>query len=333
MPKHFGHKNNENKSINKNEKLKQKIKQMIETTNLLQNHKQKEADLLKIKQDKLEKLLNECDKIDNKKLKNDIKNISKLYLDSFRKQRKQRKERRKNRQKQRKKAKEEIKKKRKEYYDIISKATINILPKSKSEINNSNVLNIFIDGWNVISTHKLCRKQMRKNKSKAIQIFIKLLNEFINNNNNYDYDMNIKCLFDGNGKNYKDGNTNIEYTGNEISVDDKLVNMFSNLEKNDNKCNLIITSDKELTYKLYQTGVYVMKSSIFYKTYLNKSNNDDDDDDIINNELSKKIAMNMNIDNNDNQNGGDIMDQDEDDNDDDKYTFNDNDNNMNDIDI
>ena len=304
MPKKAGGAN----KLSKNEKFKQKIKTMIEKTKLLQQRRQHQADLLKVQQEKLQSLLDGSSKIDGNTLKNEIKSIAKGYKDSTKAYKKQRKERLKKQRQQRKKEKAEIKRRKQEYLTAINRARINKLPQNKEEINNSNVLNIYIDGWNIISCDKLCRKQMRKNRLNAISRFIRLIKmNFIDNKDvlNLPYQVNIYCLFDGNGSNELNEGINIEFTGKE-SVDNKLINTFNKIEnKDDNKCNLIITSDRELTYKLYQTGVKVMTSSAFYKTYLRE--------DVIGNELAKTIAMKMNLHSDDEQdqndnNNPDIMD-------------------------
>ena len=122
--------------------------------------------------------------------------------------------------------------------------------KKKQDVNNSNVLNIYIDGWNIISCDKLCRKQIRKQRSNAIQRFIGLIKGGIIDKKyrlNVSYDININVLFDGNGKNEViNQGINIESTTKQISVDDKLVNMFKEKEnQNDNICNLVITIERE----------------------------------------------------------------------------------------
>merc|ERR1712130_1037991 len=62
-------------------------------------------------------------------------------------------------------------------------------------------------------------------------------------------------------------------------VDDKLVELFSKNDKKTNSNILVITSDKELTFRLYEIGVKVMKSGCFYKAFLKEKEKENDHDE------------------------------------------------------
>eukprot|EP01083_Nonionella_stella_P112401 330602_1 len=74
----------------------------------------------------------------------------------------------------------------------------------------------------------------------------------------------------------------VVYSTRKLSVDDLLVEMLSKSGKDNNSNVLVITSDKSLTLRLYEIGVKVMKSGVFYQTFL--AQKEDDGDVVMNTE-------------------------------------------------
>ena len=295
---------------------KENLEKMIGKIQELKAEKNEEILLLNEQENELQALLSNCDNLDTKTLKKEIKNIAKKFKikkkemnlkrksfkkggkgakgrkkekKQFNKEEKQKlKEERKKAKEEKKKLKEERKRLKKEKLDLLSSARLNALPASKAEIGNKSVLNIYVDGYNVIGCDSICRKSMRSKRGgmkKARQRLAKLLQEnFMNKIKNQElvfdgYNINnIKLWFDGNGKNDQYQDIEITFSTKKQIVDDKLVELFSKNDKNDNVNILVITTDKELTLRLHQIGVKVMKSSTFYKTYLKEEDKNEDDE-------------------------------------------------------
>merc|ERR1712217_595717 len=85
---------------------------------------------------------------------------------------------------------------------------------------------------------------------------------------NLGYDVQLTLWFDGGkGQTEKYGDVQIAYSSKNQIVDDKLVQMFGgDLGRSGNF--LVVTSDRNLTLRLHDVGVKVMKSGRFYKQYL-----------------------------------------------------------------
>merc|ERR1712154_435865 len=94
------------------------------------------------------------------------------------------------------------------------------------------------------------------------------------------YNLSVKLWFDGNGKNRKIEDVQIEFSTKQQTVDDRLVEIFGKNDKSENVNYLVITSDRELTLRLYNVGVKVMKSSVFYRMYLKEKNDKSMDEDL-----------------------------------------------------
>merc|ERR1719384_420586 len=84
---------------------------------------------------------------------------------------------------------------------------------------------------------------------------------------NLGYDIQLTLWFDGGkGQTEKYGDIQIAFSSKDQIVDDKLVQMFSGNGTSGNL--LVVTSDRNLTLRLHDVGVMVMKSGRFYKQYL-----------------------------------------------------------------
>ena len=81
---------------------------------------------------------------------------------------------------------------------------------------------------------------------------------------------NIELFYDGNGQDKLDKNVNISHSGKNIIVDDLWINLLTQKQGNgiDTSHIVCVTSDRELTVRLHNIGVTVMKSGKFFKTYL-----------------------------------------------------------------
>merc|ERR1719384_2474254 len=84
---------------------------------------------------------------------------------------------------------------------------------------------------------------------------------------NLGYDIQLTLWFDGGkGQTEKYGDIQIAFSSKDQIVDDKLVQLFSGNGTSGNL--LVVTSDRNLTLRLHDVGVMVMKSGRFYKQYL-----------------------------------------------------------------
>eukprot|EP01084_Bolivina_argentea_P134223 236787_1 len=150
-------------------------------------------------------------------------------------------------------------------------------------INNNDTLHIYIDGYNISGCDRLCRDLMYKSKGtkyKARQRMAELIQYLFIEKIKLKYNIVMHLWFDGHiDKQYTQNNKSIEiYKDIEIThtpinyvVDDKLVDEFSKINKDKNCNKLVITSDRELIIRLYECGVYSMKSGRFYKQFLKEN--------------------------------------------------------------
>jgi predicted RNA-binding protein with PIN domain len=279
---------------NNTEKMKEKLRKMISKTNELKHKKQNEVDILDEQEAELQQLFDIADTLDAKTLRNRIKNIAKSFRNKKKSMRKCNKNKnkkcnkwnkqaRKGAKQERKLAKEERKRLKKEKKEKLALAQLEALPVNIS----GNELYIYVDGYNIIGCDNVCRKSMRRRggmKKSRRRLSTLLQEEFINKYKSGVLGLNyvpiVKLYFDGNGMNEVCGDIEITFSTKKQIVDDKLVEIFSKNNKKENGNILVITSDRELTLRLYDIGVQVMKSSTFYKTFL-KGNGDVDmvDDD------------------------------------------------------
>merc|ERR1719336_2802827 len=163
---------------------------------------------------------------------------------------------------QRKKAKFEMKMK-------VKAARVDNLPPA----GNHSTLFIHVDGYNLIGCDAECRKGMRGKRGgmkRSRQRLARLLQEqFMEKVSamNLGYDIQLTLWFDGGkGQTEKYGDIQIAFSSADQIVDDKLVQMFSGIGTSGNL--LVVTSDRNLTLRLHDVGVMVMKSGRFYKQYL-----------------------------------------------------------------
>eukprot|EP01084_Bolivina_argentea_P134222 236786_1 len=150
-------------------------------------------------------------------------------------------------------------------------------------INNNDTLHIYIDGYNIIGCDRQCRDFMYKSKRtkyKARNRMAALIQHLFIEKIKLKYNIVMHLWFDGHiDKQYTQNNKSIEiYKDIEIThtpinyvVDDKLVDEFSKINKDKNCNKLVITSDRELIIRLYECGVYSMKSGRFYKQFLKEN--------------------------------------------------------------
>merc|ERR1712113_270816 len=290
---------------NNSQKVRERLQRMIYKMQELRQKKLNEIQLLDEQEKKLQALLNNADNSDNKTIKNEIKNIAKSFKNKRKqfknnnnKQRKkyekkqfkqQRKEFNKKRKEQRKLEKEERKRLKKEKIEKLSMARLELLPSDRNEIGGNSTLYVYVDGYNVIGCDGMCRKNMRgrggmkKARSRLAgllqQNFLDTFGEL-----KLDYDVAVNLWFDGNGKDEKYGDIQITFSTKKQIVDDKLVELFSKNNKKQNSNILVITTDKALTLRLYEIGCKVIKSSVFYKTFLKdkeENNNNEQKEEIV----------------------------------------------------
>jgi len=164
------------------------------------------------------------------------------------------------------------------------KLKVNKLPSNKSEIGDSSTLYLYVDGYDIIGCDSLCRSNMRIKKMKESRgRLTKLFQErFVNQKYGelkLDYNIIAKLWFDGNGKNEKCGDIEILFSTK--NGDDELVKLLKSKndeEKEQNDNVLVITSDKERTFRLNEIGVKVMKSRCFYRRFLKENKNEKKDE-------------------------------------------------------
>eukprot|EP00483_Globobulimina_turgida_P000723 UN00723 len=145
---------------------------------------------------------------------------------------------------------------------------------------NNDTLHIYIDGYNIIGCDRECRNFMYKTKNtkyKARQRMAELFQHLFIEKIKLKYKIITHLWFDGHiDKEYTKNNKSIEifkdieitHTPIDYVVDDKLVDDFSEISRDKNSDKLVITSDRELIVRLYECGVYSMKSCRFYKQFL-----------------------------------------------------------------
>merc|ERR1711933_585962 len=91
----------------------------------------------------------------------------------------------------------------------LENARCSSLPASKNEIGGNEVLNVYVDGYNIIGCDSLCRQNMRGKgggMKKARIRMAELLQQRVLNKWStlgFDYDLSVKLWFNGNGKNEK----------------------------------------------------------------------------------------------------------------------------------
>merc|ERR1719295_77244 len=174
--------------------------------------------------------------------------------------------------KQEKKAKREEKKRVKlEMKEKLTAARLSTLPPSGDDSDESTLF-IHVDGYNLIGCDAECRKGMRGKRGgmkRSRERLARLLQEqFMEKVSamNPGYDIQLTLWFDGGkGQTEKYGDIQIAFSSADQIVDDKLVQMFSGIGGGNF---LVVTSDRNLTLRLHDVGVKVMKSGLFYKQYL-----------------------------------------------------------------
>jgi len=188
--------------------------------------------------------------------------------------------------KQEKKAKREERKRAKlEMKDTLAAARLSALPSMEID-SDGTTLCIHVDGYNLIGCDAECRKGMRGRRGgmrKSRQRLARLLQErFMDRLEvlKLGYNVQLTLWFDGKGQSEKYGDIDIAFSGSDQIVDDKLVQMFGAMKGNF----LVVTSDRNLTVRLHECGVMVIKSGTFYKKYLKmkeseKMDVDDNDED------------------------------------------------------
>eukprot|EP01083_Nonionella_stella_P067525 178668_1 len=299
-----GKKKPNRKHQNKNNNLKDRLEGMITNIDDLKARKQKEIELLNEEQECLKQLLQSD--MPPKALRKEIQKIGKLYRQKRkqlfkgkapRKPRKHKgnkkdrmaaKQERNERKTQRRLAKEERKRGRQERVKQLDAARVVSLPVDRKEIGGHSTLCVHVDGYNIIGCDALCRKAMRgrgKGRKQARQRLVTLVQkQFLDAIAalNPAYAVEVNVWFDGNGEGMKCDGVSVVYSTRKQSVDDMLVEMLSKSGKDNNANVLVITSDKALTLRLYEIGVKVMKSGVFYKTFL--AQKEDDGDVVMNTE-------------------------------------------------
>lgn len=275
--------------------MKKKLERMIGKMQELKDQKQRECELLEDQKSALKELANNADKLNDKELRQKIKEIAKSFkmrknikkrknkkLKDCKEERKRKRKRIKN---QKKLQREERRKAKEEKLEKLRCARIESLPSNKSEIGDSSTLYIYVDGYNVIGCDSSCRRNMRGRgggiKRSRLRLTRLIQENFINKYGELglNYNIAVKLWFDGNGKNEKYKDIEISFSTKRQIVDDKLVELFSKNDKKTNSNILVITSDKELTFRLYEIGVKVMKSGCFYKTFLKEKEKENDHDE------------------------------------------------------
>jgi predicted RNA-binding protein with PIN domain len=186
---------------------------------------------------------------------------------------------------EKKQEKEERKRLKREKKEKLEAARLDALP-SKADIGGNDTLVLYVDGYNIIGCDSVCRKSMRGRgggmKKSRTRIATLLQREFVNKlaSLKLEYGVLVNLWFDGNGKDEKFGDIHVSFSSKKQIVDDKLVETFSRNAKEQNANILVVTSDRELTLRLNEIGVKVMKSGTFYNSFLKekeeKASNDDD---------------------------------------------------------
>merc|ERR1719499_2236385 len=173
------------------------------------------------------------------------------------------------RREEKKKAKQERKTAKHEMKVKLQSARVDVLPPA----GDHSTLFIHVDGYNLIGCDAECRKGMRGKRGgmrRSRQRLARLLQEqFMDKVSamNLGYDVQLTLWFDGGkGQTEKYGDIQIAFSSKDQIVDDKLVQMFSGNGTSSNL--LVVTSDRNLTLRLHDVGVMVMKSGRFYKQYL-----------------------------------------------------------------
>jgi len=198
----------------------------------------------------------------NRQRKKEKKEMSVLMKQIHREEKKAKAEEKKKAKAERKKAKVEMKMK-------LQSARVDVLPPA----GDHSTLFIHVDGYNLIGCDAECRKGMRGKRGgmkRSRQRLARLLQEqFMDKVSamNLGYDIQLTLWFDGGkGQTEKYGDIQIAFSSKDQIVDDKLVQMFSGNGTSGNL--LVVTSDRNLTLRLHDVGVMVMKSGRFYKQYL-----------------------------------------------------------------
>eukprot|EP01083_Nonionella_stella_P070345 188162_1 len=93
------------------------------------------------------------------------------------------------------------------------------------------------------------------------------------------YSVEVNVWFDGYCEGMKCDGVSVRYSTGTKSVDAMFVEMLSKSGKDNNANVLVITSDKELKFRLNEIVVKEMKSCVFYKTFL--SQNEDYGEEVI----------------------------------------------------
>jgi len=164
---------------------------------------------------------------------------------------------------------EQRKRERQEKKQRLEEARVAGLP-SKEALGASDTLVVHVDGYNIIGCDAQCRRFMRgKNGGmrRARQRMTHLVETgFIGGQ--LPYGVQTHLWFDGNGEDHVSGGLRVAFSGKQQIVDDKLVEMFAASGKAKNANQLVVTSDRALTLRLYDLGVKVMKSGEFYRQFL-----------------------------------------------------------------
>jgi len=296
------------------EKIKFRINKVLMLCEQKKLYHQNEMEKMIRKQTELQNLLINSDNMSFKDIKSKMMEIvkkhkaqkkfkgNKLIKSQNKADKMQRKEERKQQRLQRKAAKmAKIKK--------LENARIDDLP----VMNNGECLIINIDGHNIMGCDGICRKQLRKRGQKrAKQRLCSLVYDFMEQiKGNISYDIKVNVWFDGYGKQYQYNDAfPVQFSGKNVTVDDVLVESYQN-SQNTNGNVLVVTSDRELTLRLFDCGVKVIKSGVFYKKYLKK--NDDNGNDVIDVGVTDVVMTDdtkENYNNNNNNNNADEVDDD-----------------------
>merc|ERR1719273_2991786 len=281
------------------EKARAKLTKIMARIQCQKEKKQQEIALLDAQQSQLAALMANVEVLDGQTVNEELKNIArsfkrnrKTFLNSRRLSKKGRSRRCKEEKKEmkmlmkqirreekgiRKEEKMAIKVERKrlkiEMKEKLNAARLTTLPLPNGDGQGSTLF-IHVDGYNLIGCDSECRKGMRGHRGgmkRSRQRLARLLQE--NFMERVDAlalgcTMRMTLWFDGGkGQTEKYGDVQIAYSSKNQIVDDKLVQMFGgDLGRSGNF--LVVTSDRNLTLRLHDVGVKVMKSGRFYKQYL-----------------------------------------------------------------
>jgi len=292
--RHGRHQSDQAPTPQETEKVQLKLIKIMSRIQAQKGKKLQEIALLDTKETQIAALLANMDQLDSQTVHEQLKDIAQSFkrkrkcLLKSRKVMRQRKDRRCKqgrkemkvlmkqirrqekgiRREEKRMAKEERKRAKHEMKVKLQAARVDALPPAGDQ----STLYIHVDGYNLIGCDAECRKGMRGKRGgmkRSRQRLARLLQEqFMEKVSamNLGYDIQLTLWFDGGkGQTEKYGDIQIAFSSADQIVDDKLVQMFSGIGGGNF---LVVTSDRNLTLRLHEVGVNVMKSGRFYKQYL-----------------------------------------------------------------